>query len=107
MTVYLDVPLAEGGSFTVEVEEPQAGRVTRSGRATETIAKAGQSFEEALDRVSPAFGVLMAKLRDVADGPDEVEIEFGLKLSTEMGAIIARTGGEANFRICVRWSRGG
>ena len=54
-----------------------------------------------------AAPVLMAKVRDVAEGPDEVEIEFGLKLSTEMGAIIARTGGEANFRICVRWSRGG
>lgn len=107
MTVYLDVPLADGSSFTVEVEEPHAGRLTRSGRQGETIARAGQSFEEALDRVSPAFTVLMAKLRDSAERPDEVEIEFGLKLSTEMGAIIARTGGEANFRICVRWSRGG
>ncbi len=107
MPAYLDVPLADGSSFTVEVEEPRGGAVTRSGRQADTIARAGQTFEQALDRVAPAFNVLVAKLRDAAERPDEVEIEFGLKLSTEMGAIIARTGGEANFRVSVRWSRGG
>jgi Trypsin-co-occurring domain 1 len=107
MPVYLDVPLADGSSFTVEVDEPQRGPVTRGGgRLTDTVVEAGQSLEDALDRVSPAFRVLVGKLREAAERPDDMEIEFGLKLSTELGAIVAKTAGEANFRVCVRWSRG-
>jgi hypothetical protein len=106
MTRYLDVPLADGSSFTVEVDDGHAGGpVTRSGRQADVVAKAGQTFEEALERVAPAFRTLVGKLRDAAEQPDAIEIEFGLKLSAEMGAIIARSGGEANFRIAVHWTR--
>ena len=106
MTTLLDVPLTDGGSFFVEVDDTRTGAVTRSGRQTEAVARAGQTFEQAIDRVTPAYKVLLSRLRDAADSPDEVEIEFGVKLNTEVGAIIARTGGEANFRVLVRWSRG-
>ena len=105
MTTLLDVPLTDGGSFFVEVDDTRSGPVTRSGRQTEVVVRAGQTFEQAIDRVSPAFNALVAKLRDTVERPDQVEIEFGLKLNTEVGAIIARTGGEANFRVLVRWSR--
>jgi hypothetical protein len=102
----LDFPLTDGGSFIVEVDDTRSGPVTRSGRHTEAVVRAGQTFEQAIERVTPAFSALLARIRAVAESPDEVEIEFGLKLNTEVGAIIARTGGEANFRVLVRWSRG-
>jgi hypothetical protein len=106
MTTLLDVPLADGGSFIVEVDETHARPVTRSGRTTEAVVRGGQTFEQAIERLSPAFAVLFARLRDATERPDEIEIEFGLKLNTEVGAIVARTGAEANFRVVVRWSRG-
>jgi NTP-dependent ternary system trypsin peptidase co-occuring protein len=42
----------------------------------------------------------------MAEPPDEIAIEFGVKLSADVGAIIARTGGEANFKISLRWQKG-
>jgi Trypsin-co-occurring domain 1 len=41
----------------------------------------------------------------VADWPDEVNIEFAVKLSADANVIIARTGAEANFTISLRWTR--
>jgi hypothetical protein len=45
------------------------------------------------------------QLRQLANPPDEIDIEFGVKLHADLGAIIARTGGEANFQIALRWRR--
>jgi hypothetical protein len=50
---------------------------------------------------------IVSELRAAADWPDEVEVEFAVKISADSNVIIARAGGEANFRILLRWSRDG
>jgi Trypsin-co-occurring domain 1 len=35
-----------------------------------------------------------------------VTVEFSIKLSADANVIIARTAGEANFRISMSWSKG-
>jgi hypothetical protein len=49
----------------------------------------------------------VAQVREAADGARELEVEFGIKLSAESNVIIARAGGEANFRIAMKWSTDG
>jgi hypothetical protein len=39
-----------------------------------------------------------------AEWPGEVEVEFRVKLSADSNVIFARAGGEANFRIALKWS---
>jgi hypothetical protein len=73
MTTYPEVPVADGGSSSVEVDDARSGgSVVRSGRHAESVNRA---------------------------------CEFGLRLNTEVGAVIARTGGEAKFGISLRRSR--
>jgi hypothetical protein len=101
----LDLELREGGSILVEAEEPARGPVTR-GRPAEEVIKAGQSLEQVLGQLGPAVRGIVSELRAAADWPEEVQVEFGVKLSTDANVIIARAGGEANFRIAMKWSRG-
>jgi hypothetical protein len=101
----LALPLREGGSVVVDVDEAGRGAVTRGGGRSKLVTEAGETFEDALDRVLPAFRSLIAKLRAAAEDPDEVRIDFGLSLNAEVGALIARTAGEANFTVSVTWSR--
>jgi Trypsin-co-occurring domain 1 len=101
------LPLAEGGSIKVEVDEaplprPRAGPVTRSGRPTELASTAAETFEQALDGVAPAARALVSKLRGTAD-PSEITLEFSLKVSADAGVVVARTGGEANFGVTLKW----
>jgi Trypsin-co-occurring domain 1 len=102
----VDMPLRDGGSVVVEVDGAQPpGPVTRGGRREEFIVEAGQTLEDALDRVAPAFRSLVDRLHALAEHPDEINVQFGLRINTEVGAIIARTSGEANFTISLRWTR--
>ncbi len=36
--------------------------------------------------------------------PDEVEVKFGVKLSGETGALIAKTGTEAHMEVTLKWA---
>jgi hypothetical protein len=107
MTVLLNVGLADGGSVLVEVEEPSAGPVTRGGRAADAVVSAGETLEQVLERLGPVVKGIVSQLRAAADWPDEVEVEFGVKLSSDANVIVARMAGEANFRIALRWARAG
>jgi len=106
MSYLVEFPLEDGTSLLVESGGSGPGeRVTRTGRPSEVIEKARLTFEEALDRVQPAAAIVLRKLRSLAESPDEVEIEFGLKLSAEAGAFIASTGVEGNYKVTVKWKR--
>jgi len=111
MTRLLSLGLEGGDSILVEVEEPTRGPVTR-GRAAETVIQAGEGLEQVLGQLGPAvLGIVSqlraAELRAANEWPDEVEVEFGVKLSADTSVFIARTGGEANFRIALKWSSRG
>jgi hypothetical protein len=99
----VELPLEEGGSVLVEVEE-RPRSVTRGGAPSEAMTKAGETLEHVLGRLGPAVRGIVSELRSTAGWPDEVEIEFAVRLSTDANVIIARTGGEANFRVALRWS---
>jgi hypothetical protein len=41
----------------------------------------------------------------MADSPHEIEVEFAVKLTADARIVIAQAGGEANFRIVLKWAR--
>jgi Trypsin-co-occurring domain 1 len=99
----VEFPLEEGGSIVVEIDEPETGGTVRAGRE-DTIEKARETFEGALGKVLPATKTVVEKLRGMASRPDEIEVAFGVNLSTVAGAFIASVGAEANFGVTVRWT---
>jgi hypothetical protein len=100
----VEFPLEGGGSVVVEAEGP-AGEVTRGLHAADLPAQTKETFEAALARVQPAAVAIVDRLRSLADAPDEIEVEFGVTLSAEFGAFVAKAAGDANFRISMRWKR--
>jgi Trypsin-co-occurring domain 1 len=96
-------PLEEGGNIVIEIDEPETGGTVRAGRE-ETIEKAKETFEEALNKVLPATKTVVEKLRTMASRPDEIEVTFGINLSTMAGAFIASASAAANFGVTVRWA---
>jgi hypothetical protein len=99
----VEFPLEEGGSIVVEIDEPETGGTVRAGR-DDKIEKATETFEDALNKVLPAAKTVVEKLRSMASRPDEIEVTFGVNLSTRAGAFIASASVEANFGVTVRWA---
>jgi hypothetical protein len=106
----VEFPLEGGGSVFVEVD-PSLGRtgaVTRGlGRpsTSEIAERASETLETALARVQPAAAAIVGRLRRLEQVPDEIEVEFGIQLSAQLGAVVAQTAGEANFSVRLRWRR--
>jgi hypothetical protein len=101
----IEFPLEDGTSIIVEVDEPETGGVVRASRGSDTIAKAQKTFEEAMDKVKPAASTIIAKIRSLSDAPDEVEVQFGLKLSADAGAFVASASLEANYTVTLKWKK--
>jgi hypothetical protein len=96
---------ADGTTVVVEMDEPEGEGMVRASRPGEIAEKARQTFEEAVARIKPAANAIVTQLRELATAPDEIDVEFGIKLSVKAGAIIASTDAEANFKVAMRWKR--
>ena len=106
MKQLIEFPLEDGGSILVQVDEPTPeGGVVKAARPGEVMKRAGQTFESALDKIKPAAGAIISRLRGLADPPDEIEVEFGLTLNAEAGAFVAAAGAEANYTVKLTWKR--
>jgi len=89
----------------VAIEAEDASRVVRGWRPEEATARATETLEAAIGRVRPAVDAVVSSFRDSLQVPTEIEVEFGIVLTAEAGAVIARTQGEVHFQVTVRWSR--
>jgi hypothetical protein len=87
----------EGGEKVLIEAHDVGGEVERVGIGD----KAAKTFEVAWDAVTPVVKALARKL--VAAAPAEAQVKFGVKVSTELDAIIASTRGEANFEVTLTW----
>lgn len=103
----VEFPLDQGGSVLVEVDEPSAGPAVRGlGKDHASLAeRTDKTFEDATASVTPAASSLIARLRSIDDPPDEIGIEFGVRLSAQTGAFIASMAAEANFAVSMTWRR--
>jgi hypothetical protein len=102
----IEFPLRDGSSMLVEVEDPVAGVGTvRGAHPVEIAEKAKQTFEASLEKLKPAASAIITKLRELSDQPEQVAVEFGIKLSGAAGVVLASTGVEANFKVTLTWKR--
>jgi hypothetical protein len=106
MSRLVEVPLATGGSITVEVDGIADTRTMRGGdRGRELIERGGRTLEDSLEAIAPALHAVLERLRGISSELSDIEVELGLKLTGDAGMIVARAGAEANFRVLVRWQR--
>jgi hypothetical protein len=98
-------PLESGGFVFVEMEGGEAERsgLVKAGRGLPD--EAAQSFEAAINGLSPIASSIVSKLINISHPPDEAAVEFGLKLRVDSGFIITNAGAEANFKINLMWRR--
>ncbi|NUR84990.1 MAG: hypothetical protein HOY71_12980 [Nonomuraea sp.] len=100
MTTLMTMPLEDGQQVTVEIDEDEAGprRVSRPG---EVVVSATKTLEKALEPIRAAASSALASMRSI--GPDEVELEFGVKLNAETGAVIAKAAAETHMTVRLTW----
>ena len=66
------------------------------------IKKASIAFEKSLYPIKAVSQSIIRQF-DSIEKPQEIEIEFGLKLQAETSAIVATVGGECNINVKLKW----
>lgn len=101
----MEVPLADGQSVVVEVDrrEVPGELVLAAKKPHEVAARAAETLEQTLDKVSPVLQSISQWAQSV--GPDECCVELGLKLGGETGMIVAKGTAEVNFVVKLTWTK--
>jgi hypothetical protein len=82
---------------------PDGSLSTRGIPSGRLVERTQQSLDEVLAHARPAVTTLLRQVRGQDDAPDELEVEFGIQISLEIGAYIAAASSTANFRVTMRW----
>ena len=93
--------VGDGSSVLVEVDEDTYG-VEAVSRRSEGVLEAGPRLEAALGSVRDAAQAALDAMSRLS--PETVEVEFGIKLAGEAGALIAKTSAEGHFTVRLSWS---
>lgn len=91
------------GSANILVEmEEEAPRGDRLSGRDGTIGKAKQSFEEAVAAIGPIAETIMRQLSEL--GPESVNVEFGIKFTSQAGVILASSAVEGHCKVALTWT---
>ena len=97
----MEVPVEDGGSVLVEVDPPlDAVRASRSSRI---VVTASETLEESLDRVKCIAEKVIDRFSKLSKRPDVVKVELGVKLSAELGVVLAKTCADAHLVLGLEW----
>ncbi|MFD9796226.1 CU044_2847 family protein [Streptomyces sp. NPDC059070] len=103
MGALMEFRTEDGGQVVVEVDRHASGaKLVR--RGDDSVGEAARTFESALHNIRSAAESALHVFRDGRLAPDAVELEFGVKLTAEAGAVIARSAVEGHLTVKLSWS---
>ena len=104
----VEFPQEDGTSVVVEIDDsmPEGG-VVRAARPGEIAERASQTFEAALSKIKPMAGAIFTTLRDLTHCPEQIQVEFGVKITASAGAVLASAGVEGNYKVTLTWTSTG
>jgi hypothetical protein len=103
MTALVEVGLDGGGSLLLEAAGTGAAGPVKASRGGDAVHALHDSLRKQLHPAIQASREIIEELRDT--GPDDVTIEFGIKLVAGLGALVATSKAECHFKVTLRWGR--
>lgn len=100
----LEFKTDDGAVVVVEAAEDEGGPGSRLVARHDGTVEATRTFEGSLEGVRAAAESALRVFRDGSLRPDSVEIEFGVKLTAEAGALIAKSSVEGHLMVKLSWS---
>ncbi|MEV6049624.1 CU044_2847 family protein [Streptomyces sp. NPDC052107] len=97
--------LPDGGRVLVEPVDDVYGLEEISVNGGTVVRRAQEGLGEALDGIRRMAAEAHARITSLAVAPQRLELEFGVKLSGETGAVLAKATGEAHLVVRAVWEK--
>lgn len=103
MTELARIPLDGGGTILVETAEAADDGPVMAGRIRDAVQEVPRTLGEILQPVTETARILLDHLSRAR--PAELEVEFGINLAAEAGAVITKTTVGTNLKVRMVWKQ--
>jgi Trypsin-co-occurring domain 1 len=83
---------------------PRAGLKEVSLSPQDLVTRSSAALDSAMSSIRQMSERVTLATKGLAQRPDEVEVEFGLKLDAAGGALLVRAGVEAHLTVTLKWN---
>jgi hypothetical protein len=105
MSQLLKFNLAKGGNpIYIEVEETASKGQVPVGIG-DKLASSAKAVLDIGDSIGDFANRIVDNIRNKVSDANEISIEFGVKMSADLGVIIAKSQLEANFKVAISWKK--
>lgn len=98
----VEFPVTSGGVVLVQVEDAKHG-VAPAGRVEDVIERSKETLEQALEKVKPAAEAIIDVMSGLSRKPDELTVEFGIQVTAEASAVLAKAGVDVHYTVTLTW----
>ena len=99
------VRFALDGDWAVAEVDDRAQVVRVAARGPDGFITATATFDAVMGQVRHVSDAAIRALRESATKADEIEIEFGIALNAQAGAVMVKTGVDAHLKVRLSWKR--
>ena len=89
----------------VEIDPSIQSREVEASRQSKENSRIRESFDQALKTIRASANQIVKAMKSLSQPPTEFEVEFGLKIDGELGAVVARTLTSAHYVVKLTWRR--
>ncbi|WP_345552637.1 CU044_2847 family protein [Streptomyces lannensis] len=93
-----------GGELELPDGFGTARPVSIDGRAAQTLTRGGEALTRALRPLGGVLGGIHQSFAQFAQRPDEVTVEFGVTLGSDLSLGVFSGSGEASFTVSATWN---
>ena len=92
-------------NITVYVEfHKEAGGFRETSRSSTDFAeKSVKALQQAMDSIHHMASRVNVMIDKISDRPSQVEVDFGIKFNSEVGAVIASAGMDCSINVKLIW----
>jgi hypothetical protein len=91
--------------FDIMIETPEGDKIGLDAYSNNgsVAIKSSEMFQESLTLIENVTNSFVKKISGLENPPQEFEVEFGIVFKVDLGAIIAKTSAEGNFKVSLKW----
>lgn len=108
MTHYIETKTKDGSTIRIEVEDTSkaAPGFPRKTAATDVSSEAAKdAYQQTLQTIRACADGLVETIQNLQALPNSASIDFAIKIDAEVGALIARSRDDAQFRVSLAWKQ--
>ncbi|OKK03480.1 hypothetical protein AMK26_18490 [Streptomyces sp. CB03234] len=99
-----DVPAGAGDELDLPAGFGTARPVSADGRTAQALTRGGEALTAALRPLGGVLGGIHRSFAQFAQRPDEVTVEFGVTLGSDLSLGVFSGKGEASFTVSATWN---